>query len=146
MPATKRYMNVSNVLFTPVSGQAFTMTGVTGISDDPAGTLEGFAADADRYNTTLVNNFNDPTLTVSLADVAVIAAMPVGTRGSLAYTLNDAKNLGGVGSFALRFVLANAVVMSNSFSAQHRTFAAGSIGFKTESADGFTNPKSYTVL
>src|SRR5207253_794461 len=106
MPATKRYMNWSGVSFTPNGGTATTITGVTSIAIDPGGNLVKFSGDGDRYNTMVVNDHNDPVITIQAADLAAIRANPPGTIGTFTATLQDARN--GTGTGAITFTLANA--------------------------------------
>ena len=111
MAATKRFMNWTSVTFTPLNGTPTPITGVTSIQIDTGGNLLKFAGDGDRYNTTVVNDFNDPTVTVHTADLGTITGFPVGTVGTFTATHNDALN--GTGSGAVTYILSNAVVASN---------------------------------
>ena len=62
MSATKRFMNWTGVSFTPVNGQPTAITGVTSVAIESGGSLARFAGDGDRYVTTMVNDFNEPTV------------------------------------------------------------------------------------
>lgn len=143
MSATKRFMNWTGVSFTLVNGTATAITGVTSVSIDSGGNLAKFAGDGDRYVTTMVNDFNEPTVTVHSADLAALRANPVGTVGTLSATHNDAKN--GSGSGALTYTLANAVVASCQVQGAHRQFGQGSVTFHAFSSDGVTNPISTSI-
>src|SRR5450759_3125361 len=101
MAATKRFMNWTGVTFTPQNGSPTPFTGVTSIQIDSGGSLIKFSGDGDRYSTTVVNDFNDPTVTVHSADLAAVRAFPVGTGGTFSATHNDAKN--GVGTGAITY-------------------------------------------
>ncbi len=81
MSATKRFMNWSGVTFTPVGGQPTIISGVTSVAIESGGSLARFAGDGDRYITTMVNDFNEPTVTIQAADLASLRANPVGTVG-----------------------------------------------------------------
>jgi hypothetical protein len=144
MSATKRFMNWTGVTFTPVNAAPYPITGVTSIQIDSGGSLQKFSGDGDRYTTTVVNDFNDPTVTVHSADLAAVQAFPVGTVGILTATHNDAKN--GSGSGAITYVLNNAVVASNPIHGTHRQFGQGVLTFTAYSLDGVTNPLSSTNI
>jgi hypothetical protein len=92
----------------------------------------------------VVNDFNDPTITVHSADLAAVSAFPVGTIGTFTATHNDAKN--GTGSGAMTYILTNAVVASNPIHGSHRQFGQGVLTLTSFSADGVTNPLSTSLL
>ncbi len=143
MSATKRFMNWSGVTFTPVGGQPTLISGVTSVAIESGGSLARFAGDGDRYVTTMVNDFNEPTVTIQAADLASLRANPVGTVGTLTATHNDAKN--GTGSGAVTYTMSNAVVASCHVHGAHRQFGQGSITFAAFSGDGVTNPLSTSI-
>jgi hypothetical protein len=143
MPPTKRFMNWTNVTFAPSNGTATTITGVTSVSIDAGGSLARFAGDGDRYVTTMVNDFNEPTMTIHSADLGALRANPVGTIGTLSATHNDAQN--GVGTGAITYTLANAVVAACQVSGAHRQFGQGTVTFGAFSSDGITNPISTSI-
>jgi hypothetical protein len=140
MSATKRFMNWSGVTFTPVNGVATTITGVTSVAIDSGGSLARFSGDGDRYVTTMVNDFNEPVVTVHSADLASLRANPVGTVGTFTATHNDAKN--GNGSGSVTYTLANAVVSACQVQGAHRQFGQGTLTLNAFSSDGVTNPIS----
>ena len=113
---------------------------MTSLSIDSGGSLLKFSGDGDRYNTTVVNDFNEPTITVQAADLAAIRAYPVGTVGTFNATHNDAKN--GTGSGSITYTVANAVIASNSIKGSHRQFGQGTLTITSYSSDGVTNPLS----
>ena len=92
MSSTRRFMNWTGVTFTPTNGAPTSITGVTSIQIDSGGNLLKFSGDGDRFSTTVVNDFNDPSVTVHSADLAAVLAFPVGTVGTFIATHNDAKN------------------------------------------------------
>jgi hypothetical protein len=141
--ATKRYLNWTGVTFTPVGGQPTVITGVTSVAIDSGGSLLKFAGDGDRYNTTVVNDFNDPAITVQAADLAAIRANPVGTVGTFTATHNDAKN--GTGSGSITYTLSNAVIAQTNVKGSHRQFGQGTLVLSAFSSDGVTNPLSVSV-
>ena len=143
MSATKRLLNWTGVTFTPVGGSPTVITGVTSVSIDSGGSLLKFAGDGDRYSTTVVNDFNDPTITVNAADLAAIRANPVGTVGTFTATHNDAKN--GTGSGSITYTLSNAVIAQANVKGSHRQFGQGTLVLSSFSTDGVTNPLSVSV-
>jgi len=143
MAASKRFMNWTNVSFTPLNGSAAPITGVTSIQIDTGGNLLKFSGDGDRYNTTVVNDFNEPTVTVHTADLVAVSSFPVGTVGTFVATHNDARNGGGTG--AVTYTLSNAVVASNPLQGSHRQFGQGVLTLTAYSPDGVTNPLSFSI-
>ena len=143
MSATKRFLNWTGVTFTPVGGSPTVITGVTSVTIDSGGSLLKFAGDGDRYSTTVVNDFNDPTITVNAADLAAIRANPVGTVGTFTATHNDAKN--GTGSGSITYSLSNAVISHTNVKGSHRQFGQGTLVLAAFSSDGVTNPLSVSV-
>jgi hypothetical protein len=136
-------MNWTGVTFTPQGGSSIALTGVTSVQIDLGGSLQKFAGDGDRFHTTVVNDFHDPTVTIQCADLAAIRMLPVGTVGTFTATHNDARN--GQGSGAITYTLANAVVASNPIQGSHRHFGQGTLTLTAFSADGVTSPLSTTI-
>ena len=143
MSATKRFMNWTSVTFTPLNGNPTTITGVSSIQIDSGGSLLKFAGDGDRYNTTVVNDFNDPSIVVNSADLAAVRAFPVGSQGTFTATHNDARN--GIGTGAITYTMTNAVVASNPIQGAHRKFGQGTLTLTSYSVDGVTNPLSSSI-
>ena len=143
MSATKRFMNWTGVAFTAINGSSTTISGVTSVTIDSGGSLARFSGDGDRFVTTMVNDFNEPTVTVHSADLSALRANPVGTVGTFSATHNDAKN--GVGTGAVTYTLANAVVSGCQVQGAHRQFGQGSVTLGAFSSDGVTNPLSTSI-
>ena len=143
MAASKRFMNWTSVSFTPLNGSAAPINGVTSIQIDSGGSLLKFSGDGDRYNTTVVNDFNEPTVTVHTADLVAVSAFPVGSVGTFTATHNDARN--GSGTGAVTYTLTNAVVASNPLHGTHRQFGQGVLTLSAYSPDGVTNPLSISI-
>jgi len=141
MASTKRSVN-----WTTVTYNSATITGVTAVSFDTGGSLLPFSGDGDKYPTTIINEMNNPTASVTTADVAAATAIPPGTRSSLVATLNDAKNGVTASGGGRTFTLANAIAQSNPVSGQHRQYASATLTFLAESSDGTTNPLSSSAL
>jgi hypothetical protein len=141
--STKRYMNWTGVSFTPQGGTLTAITGVSTVAIDNGGSLIKFSGDGDRFNTTVVNDFNEPSVTITTADLAIVNTWPVGTVGTVVATHNDAKN--GVGTGAITYTLTNAVLSKRPLSGAHRQFGQGTITFECFSSDGVTNPLSTTI-
>lgn len=142
MAASKRQMNWAPVTFTPSGGTASTATGVTNVAINTGGNLVKFSGDGDRFTTTVVNDYNDPTVTVTSADAAWLLGIGPGSRGALVATHKDAK---GATGGELTFTLSNAVANSPTWGGQHRQIGSGTIDFAAESADGVTNPLSFLL-
>lgn len=142
MAATKRQMNWAAVGFTPTAGVLSTATGVTQVQVSVGGSLLKFAADTDRFNTLIVNDMNDPSMTVTTADINWLFSIPPGTRGELTATHKDAKAATG-GDIV--YTLANAIMENPQAGGQHRQIGSGSGTFYAESSDGTTNPLSYAL-
>ena len=141
MAASKRQMNWTAVTFTPTSGSASTATGVTAVAIDLGGSLVKFSGDGDRGPSTIVNDFNEPTVKITTADLAWATALAPGTTGVLTCTHNDAKLATGG---AIVYTLSPAIVESPSNSGQHRQIGSADINFCGIFADGQTNPLSFT--
>jgi ribosomal protein L2 len=143
MSATKRYMNWTAVSFTPTGGSQTAITGVTSIAIDSGGTLARFSGDGDRYSTTVVNDHNEPVVTIHSADLAAIRANAVGVVGTFAATHNDARN--GANAGAITYTLTNAVIANCPLQGAHRQFGQGTLTITAFSSDGITNPLSTTI-
>jgi hypothetical protein len=143
MTPSRRFVNWTGVTFTPVNGSSTPITGITSIQIDSRGSLLRFSGDGDRYSTTVLNDFNDPLITVHSADLATVGAFPVGMVGTFSATHNDAKN--GVGSGAITYTLTNAVIASNPIQGSHRQFGQGTLTLTAWATDGVTNPLSTSI-
>jgi hypothetical protein len=136
-------MNWTGVTFTPLNGAPITITGVTSIQIDSGGIIAKFSGDGDRFSTTVVNDYNDPTVSIHSADLAAVTAFPIGTVGTFTATHNDSRN--GAGSGAMTYTLANAVIASQPIHGSHRQFGEGSLTLSAFSLDGVTNPLSISM-
>jgi hypothetical protein len=143
---SRKHVNWAPCAFTPTGGSATTYTGVTTAGIDPNGSLLKFDGDGDRYTTTIINDFNDPVITITCTDIGAMRAWPVGTVGTLVLTHLDARNVATAGGGALLYTLVNAIVADFPFTGAHRQYATGTITFNTFSSDGITNPLSVTAL
>ena len=137
MAATKRQMNWS-----PVSFANNAATGVTQVSIDHGISVQKFSGDGDHFVTTLVQDFRDPTMTVTCADFAWIDAQAVAGKGTLSATAKDAKGATGGN---ITYTLSNAIASSANNSDAHRQFGSGSITFTGESTDGTTSPLAISL-
>ena len=142
MAATKRQMNWAPVSFTPSGGTESVASGVTQVQVNTGGSLVKFSGDADRFNTLVVNDGNDPSMAITSADLNWLLSIPPGTRGAVAATHKDAKGATGGG---MVYALANAIAESPQAGGQHRQIGSGTITFFAESSDGTTNPLSYAL-
>lgn len=146
MAATKRFMNWTAVGFAATGGGgSATFTGVTNVDINPNGSIATFSGDGDHYATTQVSEFADPEITVTCADLAAINSIPLGSRGTVTATHNDAKNQAAAGGGGIVYTMTNAIVSDKKIGGQHRQFGTGTITFKAESLDGTTNPIATTA-
>lgn len=151
MSATKRFLNVTGAKFTPknpdgTDGTPVVFTGVTSASCDPGGSLVKFSGDADRYQTTVVNDFNEPSVTFQSADVGAIGSVATGQEGKVEYKIPDAKNGTAAGGGGLLVTLNPCVVDKRPIQGAHRQYGHGTVSFTGFSADGQTNPLTVTNL
>jgi hypothetical protein len=146
MAAAKRNVNWRTVTFTPTSGSATTFTGVSGISINTGGSTLKFSGDADRFVTTLVQDFQDISITITTADLAAANANPLGTTGAFSAVNKDAHqqtSTSGAGDITIG--LANAMIVDNPYSGQHRQFSQATVNLASYSTDGVTSPLTVTV-
>ena len=141
MAATKVNANWSGV-----AHGSNTITRVTQVSFDYGGSLATFNADTDHYPTLIVNLMNNPSASVTTADVGLAMdsskfASGAGSAGgtTLSATLKDTR--GATGGDVI-FAMSNAVVENTQSSGQHAQFASATINFKAFSSDGSTPPMS----
>jgi hypothetical protein len=142
MAATKKQLNWSSVGFTPTAGSLIPFTGVQSVKITSGANFIRRSGDADRYPTTIVNDFNEPSMTISADDHIAMLTITPGSRGTVTATHKDAKLATG-GNIV--YSLANAVPGSPDLGGDHRQIGPASIQFWGESADGTTSPLSYTL-
>jgi hypothetical protein len=125
-----------------------THDGVTQLSYDRGGQNEKFSGDGDRFPTTVVGVFEDPTLVVSGANVAKLHGLTNGTYCTVAWKVPDSRNGIAAGGGGLQFTTAAAAGVSRTSQTNHlhKTFAQGSMSWDLRSLDGSTNPVSWTSL
>jgi hypothetical protein len=141
MSATLRSLNWTSVTWTP-SGSPVVLTGVQSVAFDTGGSLLPFSGDGDRAVTTLVNDFFDPSCTITFANVNAASSLVIGQTGTLTATLNDAKNKAATGGGALIYTLSNAMIENVPQSGSHRQYGSASVSIKSFSTDGATNQLS----
>jgi hypothetical protein len=134
-------MNWTAVGFTPSGGSLGTATGVTSVKIDYGGNILKFSGDGDRGPSLVVNDFNEPSVEVSSADVAWALTNVPGTVGSLTATHNDAKLASGG---AIVYTLNPCIVESPNSDGEHRQIGKAMVKFMGYFSDGQTNPLSYT--
>ena len=143
MSNPNRFMNWSGVSFTPDGGStAILITGVTSVAFDSGGSLQKLSGDGDRYNTVIVNDFNEPTAKIMTNDIGSCRSIGVGTVGVLVATHNNAKY--GSGSGSITYTM-RSICSKNGFGGKHRAFGDADIEFDGYSTDGQTNPLSSSV-
>jgi hypothetical protein len=146
MPASKRHVNWSGVAFTPTAASAINITGVQNVEINPNGNLLEHSGDADRMPTTIINDYQDPEISVTHRDLNAQHSLPPGTRGAFAATHNDAKNGTTTGGGAYAVALSNAIIANNPGGGGHRQWGEGTLSMKAESTDGITSPLAFTSV
>lgn len=141
MAASKLQMNWAAVGFTPTGGTLISIIKVTEVNFDPGGSLKPYSGDVDRFPTTMVNDMNNPKATVMTGDVATVQALAPGTIGEFTATWKDAKLATGGD---ILYTLANAVVETNPAGGKHADYGSATLTLRAFSADGATNPLSFT--
>jgi hypothetical protein len=140
MAASKKQMSWSAVGLT-LAGTANVLTSIDSITIDQGGDLAKYKGDASLWNTFIVNNNNDPVVTINTTDPAGIMGFAVGATGSFTATHNDAKLATG-GSII--YALSNAVVANNSTAGNHAAYGTAVLQLTAFSSDGVTNPLAFT--
>lgn len=136
MAATKLQAN-----WTAVSHNSASITRVNNVTFTQGGQVATYSGDGDKFPTVAVNLMNAPRATVTSSDPAALMAIAPGTTGAFTATHNDAK--GAVGG-AIVYTLANAVAENVDTSGAHASFGTASLSLIGVSADGTTNPLSFT--
>ncbi len=138
MAATKRQMNWAPVTATPTTGTASTATGVTQCQVDHGKSVQKFSGDGDHFTTCLVEDFREPTISVTTADEEWVNIVATGGMwASLAATHKDA--LGATGG-NITFTLNNCIASSASGGGAHRAFGSAQVTLTGQSPDGTTSP------
>ena len=146
MSASRRQVNNRNSSFTPSGSTVILYQGVTSVAISGGGSILKLSGDGDRFPTTVMNDFSDPTVTVSLNDLASAQSAGIGARGVFSNTYKDARNqTATVGSGDAIINLTTAVIQNIDFSNEHRQYGKYTIMFAAESADGLTSPLSLTI-
>lgn len=141
MAASKAQMNWSAVGFTPTGGSLIPFGRVLEVQVDQGGSLKELSGDADKYPTLMVNDMNNPKVTVRGNDVATLQGLGVGTVGTLTATHNDAKLASGG---AIVYTMSNAVVENAPGGGSHAEYGEATVSFKLFSNDGVTSPIAIT--
>ena len=136
MAATKVQANWSGVAFNNTA-----ITRVTNVSISQGGSLEMFSGDTDIFPVVACNLMNNPSASVTTADAGTVMGIAPGSSGSFTATHKDAK---GQTSGDILYVIATAVAENTDTSGAHGGFGTATTTFKAISADGSTNPLSFT--
>lgn len=145
MAASKRLMNFSSVGFTPAGGSLTVITGVQSIALDPNVEVLKASGDSDYYNSFAVAVSEDPQVTITSNQAALLDGVVEGAIGALTFTLNDARSGAGVAGGAKIYAISNVIYRGASRNAQHRQLTTVSYGFDMFSADGITSPIAITA-
>lgn len=137
MAATKVSLNWIDVSYTPAAGTLTAITKVTSMDFNFNGSLIHFKGDDDRYPTVIANADNEPSVSVTSADVKGLYSLSPGTVCTVTGTLQDAlKAAGG----DIVFTAVNAVFSSPNMNASHGSFASATANWSCFSSDGQTPP------
>jgi hypothetical protein len=135
MAATRAQLNWASVSFgsTPI-------TRVTTGSFSQGGKLLKFSGDSDVFTTIIANVSNEPSASITTADVGTIMGIAPGSTNTLSATLNDAK---GATGGAVVFTLINAVFENADTTAAHAQLGSVTGTWQAFSSDGVTSPLSF---
>lgn len=148
---SKRHMNWVSTQFVTAATTPVTIpiTSVQSIDLDQQVSLKKLSGDGDQFNTTIVRDFGDPQATVHYNDLASAHQLIGGLRGTFSSTHNDSKNLSAVGGGGYTVSLGTggyAVISNTTSGGKHRDFGEAQTMICAESADGLTNPMTFTAL
>jgi hypothetical protein len=119
------------------------ITGVQSVKISGGADFIRRSGDADRFPTTIINHFNEPSMAISADDHLALLTITPGSRGTVTATHKDAK-LATSGNIV--YSLANATPGSPDLGGGHKQISEASIMFWGESSDGTTSPLSYTLV
>jgi hypothetical protein len=136
MAATKGQIN-----WTGIGWNSLTFTRITGCNVDQGGQLIRFKGDTDIYTSIIANVNNEPSVSVTSGDPASLHGIATGVSATWTGTLKDAR--GATGGDII-FVMINAVFETVTTNAQHAQFASATASWQGYSADGVTNPLTFT--
>lgn len=134
--ATALQLNWTSVQFASTG-----LTRVTSVTFSQGGELIEFAGDDNRYPVVIANSINRPRCSITSGDVATLMGIAPGTSGTILATQADALAAAGGG---INWSLANSVHQNTDDTGQWGHFATATATFRAYSADGATNPLSFT--
>jgi hypothetical protein len=136
MSATKGQINWSGCVFASTN-----IVRVSNVSVSQGGALLAFKGDTDVYDSIVAVVEVHPTISITTADPGVMMGFSPGQRGSLTVTHKDAN---GASGGDIIFVLSTAVFETADDTGAHAQFGTATGSWKSVSADGLTNPLSFT--
>ena len=142
MTATNRFINLSSVSFTPSGGSLTNIKGVKSISINPNTSILKESGDADFINTFAGAVSVDWVIDIQFINTGALSAIAPGAVGTLAFTVNDARNGATTGGGAMIYTISNAVYDPGAMNHQHRQMSTASLQMHTYSTDGSTSPVS----
>jgi hypothetical protein len=146
--ATKRFVNTTNHAFT-VAGQtgapvATPVTEVTNVVYDPRPQLIAGSGDGDAGPSSKSKVAEDPHVTITMEDIAVLSTLVPGTLGTYTWEyIQDGQLAGAAGN--LIYTLANCIIGPTPRTARHRAYSEGTLTIETYWPDGQTHPLSIAV-
>lgn len=144
--ATGRYMNWLAPTFTPATGSPIILDGVTNIQVDEGGSVVKFAGDTDRSNSLMVNDFNEPVITITFANAAKALQLRTGTIGTFTVTQLDAVNGSTPGGGALLYTMTNAIAVKPTATGAYRKIADNSVQLQGYDPAGTANALVVTTV
>ncbi len=143
--ASGRFMNWSDVGFTPAGGSLISIKETQDVRIDPGVILKGASGDGDQMPSAQTVEYIDPRITVTTEDLKTINTIGYGALGTFVATHNDYINKASTGSAT--YTITNCIAAPGSRGGAHRQTGTGTIEFRTSASDGVTSPisVSYTA-
>lgn len=141
MAGTNLQMNWGPVAYSngTNNNNSIVFTRIDSVDINFGGTLLKYSGDLDRYPTVIINNDNNPSMSLRSSDPGTVMTLVPGTTGVIHATHKDAAKVSG-GDVV--YIMINAVVESPSTSGSHAQFGTSSLSLQAYSSDGSTTPLS----
>jgi hypothetical protein len=136
MAATKLQMG-----WTAVQHGSTTITNVDNVQFSVDATLTPYSGDNSRWPTVVVNSMNGLSITLTVSDEAALLGIGTGAVGTFTATHKDAKLATGGD---IIFTCVNTVTGQVTAGGAHAAYGSAQMTMMAYSADGVTNPLSFT--
>ena len=138
-----RFINWSACHFSPNGGgSVVNLDGVTQCSIDAGISKITFSGDGDQFPTQRKTVMQDPSITLTCANIDTVRSLIATQEGTLQITQNHANT--GAATGAIIWSLANASISNRGVSGAHKQFASSSLKFECYSSDG-SNPLTHAL-